>query len=87
MWIGSLMPEGALTLALPSRTKGEGLSVLPEVRRCLGARTAAQGFRAWLIGHALDHHHEQYTAFIPPAQPAHTPAIQVNAHLDRPAKP
>jgi hypothetical protein len=43
MWIESLMPEGALTLALPSRTKGEGLSVLPEVRRCLGARTG-RGF-------------------------------------------
>jgi hypothetical protein len=39
-----------------------------------------------VIGHALDHHHEQDPAFIPTAQPAHPPAIQVIANLDRPIK-
>jgi hypothetical protein len=52
-----------------------------------GAATTTQRFPAWLIGHALDHHHEQYTAFIPSAQPAHAPAIQVITNLDRPAEP
>ena len=34
----------------------------------------------------LDHYHEQYPAFIPTAQPAHSPATQVIAHLDRPTQ-
>ncbi len=48
---------------------------------------AARRFPVWSVGNSLDHHLEQYPAFIPPARPAHPPAIQVIAKRDRPAKP
>jgi len=47
------------------------------------------GAAAWRF-HAcnpLYHHDEQHVTFIPPAQPAHAPAINVIAQLDRPEKP
>jgi hypothetical protein len=55
-----------------------------DIAAALRQRAATRRFPAWRIGHALDHHYKQYPAFIPPAQPAHAPAIQVIAHLHRP---
>jgi hypothetical protein len=78
--MGSLMAEGAIILAPPSRKpKPRGWVWLPEVQRCLRAQTAARRLPAWAIGHALDHYHEQGPAFIPTAQPAHPPAIHLIA--------
>jgi hypothetical protein len=45
------------------------------VRHCLGARTAAWRFPARLIGHALDHHHEQYPRFPPALAPILLPDL------------
>jgi hypothetical protein len=76
--IGSLMAEGASAyLSAAGANQGAAL---------LGLGAAARRFPAWLIGHALDHHHEQYPAFIPTAQPAHSPALQVIANFDRPTQ-
>jgi hypothetical protein len=58
-----------------------------EIAAFLRQGAATRRFPAWSIRNSLDHHDEQYTAFIPSAQPAHAPPIQVIAHLDRPAKP
>jgi hypothetical protein len=39
------------------------------------------------VGNPLGHHDEQHPAFIPPAQPANAPAINVIAKLDGPEEP
>jgi hypothetical protein len=38
------------------------------------------------FGYALNHHYEQDAAFVPPSEPAHSPAINVIAHLNGPEK-
>src|ERR1700680_4165109 len=71
------LPLLALRPCGPARPQGAFLRPGPATRR----------FSAGHVGNALDHHHEQHSAFIPPAQPAHAPAIQVIAKLDRLEKP
>ena len=81
------MPEGGAVLAMRALKNGQGCASAGRDRRLLRQGTAKRRFPAWSIGNSLDHHHEQYTAFIPPAQPAHAPAIEVIAYLNCPAKP
>ena len=50
----------------------------------LRLRATAWRFNDEPIFHALYHHDEQHTAFIPPAKPANFPAVNLIAKLDRP---
>src|SRR6202162_3761098 len=85
---GAGLPKGRASLPLLAlrpcgAARPQGANAPPSLR----PGPAARRFRAGHAGNALDHHDEQHAAFIPPTQPAHAPAINVIAELDRLEKP